>query len=86
MIMLDELPFRFVEHVGFKRFMETACPMFDMPSRKIIRANCLKMFLQKKTDLQEYFLSRCAGRVYITTYCWASIQNIKLYVHYCSLH
>ncbi|CAN1331812.1 Putative AC transposase [Linum perenne] len=77
MIMLDELPFRFVEHVGFKRLMEIACPMFDMPSRKTVRADCLKMFLQKKTNLQEYFLTKCAGRVCITTDCWTSIQNIN---------
>ncbi|CAN1848269.1 Putative AC transposase [Linum perenne] len=63
MIMLDELPFRFVEHVGFKRLMEIACPMFDMPSRKTVRADCLKMFLQR--------------RVCITTDCWTSIQNIN---------
>ncbi|CAN1331807.1 Putative AC transposase [Linum perenne] len=56
MIMLDELPFRFVEHVGFKRLMEIACP---------------------KTNLQEYFLTKCAGRVCITTDCWTSIQNIN---------
>ncbi|CAN1298326.1 Putative AC transposase [Linum perenne] len=36
MIMLDELPFQFVEHVGFKRLMETAWPMFDIPSRKTV--------------------------------------------------
>ncbi|CAN1317424.1 Putative AC transposase [Linum perenne] len=77
MIMLDELPFRFVEHVRFQRLMENACPMFDMPFRKIVQADCLKMFLQKKTNLQEYFLSRCAGRVYITTDCWTSIHNIN---------
>ncbi|CAN1142210.1 Putative AC transposase [Linum perenne] len=57
--------------------MEFACPMFDMPSRKTIWADCLKMFLEKKMKLQEYFLSTCAGRVCITTDCWTSIQNIN---------
>ncbi|CAN1851736.1 Zinc finger BED domain-containing protein DAYSLEEPER [Linum perenne] len=77
MIMLDELPFRFVEHVGFKRLMEAACSIFDMSSRKTVRADCLKMFLQKKTNLKEYFLSRCAGKVCITTNCLTSIMNIN---------
>ncbi|CAN0890029.1 hypothetical protein LINGRAHAP2_LOCUS16229 [Linum grandiflorum] len=31
MIIMDELPFTFVEHEGFQRFM-AACPMFTIPS------------------------------------------------------
>ncbi|CAN1148387.1 hypothetical protein LINPERPRIM_LOCUS38059 [Linum perenne] len=52
MIMLDELSFRFVEHVGFKRLMETACPMFDMPSRKTIRADCKRRRIGKSIFFQ----------------------------------
>ncbi|XP_017233495.1 zinc finger BED domain-containing protein RICESLEEPER 4-like [Daucus carota subsp. sativus] len=33
MIIIDELPFRFVEGEGFKDFMNTTQPLFKMPSR-----------------------------------------------------
>ncbi|CAN0881321.1 hypothetical protein LINGRAHAP2_LOCUS14170 [Linum grandiflorum] len=31
MIIIDELPFIFVEHQGFRRFMVFCCPMFIIP-------------------------------------------------------
>lgn len=33
MIIIDELPFRFVERQGFRRFMLVCCPSFKIPSR-----------------------------------------------------
>ncbi|MFQ6648415.1 hypothetical protein Gotur_021525 [Gossypium turneri] len=33
MILIDELPFKFVESEGFKKFMFVACPRFHIPSR-----------------------------------------------------
>ncbi|KAG8497237.1 hypothetical protein CXB51_008430 [Gossypium anomalum] len=33
MIVIDELPFKFVESEGFKKFMFVACPRFHIPSR-----------------------------------------------------
>lgn len=33
MIIIDELPFRFVEGQGFRRFILVACPRFQIPSR-----------------------------------------------------
>ncbi|CAN0885167.1 Putative AC transposase [Linum grandiflorum] len=41
MIILDELPFRFVEKEGFNGVMREACPMFKMSSRRTIREDCL---------------------------------------------
>ncbi|XP_017976624.1 PREDICTED: zinc finger BED domain-containing protein RICESLEEPER 3-like [Theobroma cacao] len=32
MIIRDELPFKFVERVGFKEFVATSCPRFIVPS------------------------------------------------------
>ncbi|XP_056695824.1 zinc finger BED domain-containing protein RICESLEEPER 1-like [Spinacia oleracea] len=43
MIILDELPFRFVEKVGFKYFMSIACPAFHMPSRMTIARDCYQL-------------------------------------------
>ncbi|CAN1132888.1 Putative AC transposase [Linum perenne] len=37
MITIDELPFRFVEYDGFRKFMIICCPDFRIPCRKTIR-------------------------------------------------
>ncbi|CAI0445974.1 unnamed protein product, partial [Linum tenue] len=36
MIIVDELPFRFVEYLGFKYFMSLACSRFYIPSRRTV--------------------------------------------------
>jgi len=33
MIIIDELPFRFVENAGFRPIMSVCCPSLNMPSR-----------------------------------------------------
>jgi hypothetical protein len=33
MVMVDEMPFRLVEGEGFKNFIKTVQPMFNVPSR-----------------------------------------------------
>ncbi|CAN0838432.1 hypothetical protein LINGRAHAP2_LOCUS2148 [Linum grandiflorum] len=50
MILLDELPFRFVKHEGFRRFMLCVCHMFKIPG---------SMFLESKVVLKEYFRTEC---------------------------
>ncbi|CAN0917964.1 Putative AC transposase [Linum grandiflorum] len=73
MIILDELPFRFVEKEGFRGVMKEASPLFKMPCRKTIRADCLRLFLDGIVNLKSFFKSNCIGRVSITTDCWTSI-------------
>ncbi|CAN1789421.1 Zinc finger BED domain-containing protein RICESLEEPER 2 [Linum perenne] len=77
MIIIDELPFRFVEHDGFTRFMIICCPDFRIPCRKTIRTECFKIFLLSKARLKEFFKNSCAGRVSITTDMWTSVQNLN---------
>ncbi|KAL0403928.1 UNVERIFIED_CONTAM: hypothetical protein Sradi_2033600 [Sesamum radiatum] len=36
MLVVDELPFKLVEHSGFRHFLSVACPMFAIPSRRTI--------------------------------------------------
>ncbi|KAF3670368.1 hypothetical protein T459_25457 [Capsicum annuum] len=40
MIIIDELPFSFVENEGFKKFMSKAQPLFWIPSRRTITRDC----------------------------------------------
>ncbi|CAN1145102.1 Putative AC transposase [Linum perenne] len=75
MIILDELPFIFVEKVEFVRFMKRCCPMFDIPGRKTIRTDCVKIFLERKDSLKSFFNSKGSGTISITTDCWTSLRN-----------
>ncbi|CAN0826992.1 Zinc finger BED domain-containing protein RICESLEEPER 2 [Linum grandiflorum] len=77
MIIIDELPFRFVEHDGFIRFMVVCCPQFKIPCRKTIRAECVRIYLHSKGRMKEFFADSCAGRVSITTDTWTSVQNFN---------
>nr|XP_016447961.1 PREDICTED: uncharacterized protein LOC107773024 [Nicotiana tabacum] len=40
MIVIDELPFSFVENEGFMKFMRKTQPLFRLPSRRTITRNC----------------------------------------------
>ncbi|CAN0887153.1 Putative AC transposase [Linum grandiflorum] len=53
MIILDELPFRFVEKEGFRGVMKETSPLFKMPCRKTIRADCLRLFLDAFKRLED---------------------------------
>ncbi|CAN1221315.1 Zinc finger BED domain-containing protein RICESLEEPER 2 [Linum grandiflorum] len=77
MIIIDELPFIFVEHQGFRRFMVICCPMFIIPSRRSIREDCFTLFLDGREKLKEFFKTTCDGRVSITTDGWTSVQNFN---------
>ena len=39
-VIVDELPFRFVDDKGFRNCMALACPRFCVPSRWIVARDC----------------------------------------------
>ncbi|KAK0572818.1 hypothetical protein LWI29_037735 [Acer saccharum] len=55
MLILDELPFRFVENWGFRRFCFELCPLFDLPSRRTIVRELYKLYIDEKMKLKKYF-------------------------------
>ncbi|CAN1185694.1 Putative AC9 transposase [Linum perenne] len=75
MIILDELPFRFVERLGFTRFMARCCSMFEIPGRRAIRDDCARLFLERKDSLKSLFHSKGMGRISVTTDCWTNLRN-----------
>ncbi|CAN1198778.1 Putative AC transposase [Linum perenne] len=77
MIIIDELPFMFVDHEGFIRFIRVCCPRFDIPCRVTIREDCFRLFIAGRVKLKEFFKNTCAGRVSITTDGWTSVQNFN---------
>ncbi|KAK3229746.1 hypothetical protein Dsin_001627 [Dipteronia sinensis] len=79
MLILDELPFRFVENRGFRRFCFELCPLFDLPSRRTIVRELYQLYIDEKMKLKKYF-SRSKVRVCLTIDTWTSIQNINYMV------
>ncbi|XP_074279075.1 zinc finger BED domain-containing protein RICESLEEPER 2-like [Silene latifolia] len=75
MIIIDELPFRTVEGEGFKGFCKDMNPQFVIPSRFTVARDCYQLYLEKRTQLQEFF-GNMSSRVCLTTYCWTSGQNL----------
>jgi hypothetical protein len=74
MIILDELPFFFVEGEGFKKFVAISCPRFHIPSRWSITKDCFDLYLLEKTKLKSYLRSN-SQRVCLTTDTWTSLQK-----------
>jgi len=74
MIILDELPFNFVENQGFKSFCQVMQPRFDIPSRLMIWRDCLKIYVDEKEKLKKALKDQ---RLCLTTNTWTSIQNIN---------
>ncbi|XP_022850866.1 zinc finger BED domain-containing protein RICESLEEPER 1-like [Olea europaea var. sylvestris] len=79
MIIVDELPFSFIEGVGFRKFMRYACPKFDIPSCRTVAMDILKLYSDEKEILKGKLISN-KHRVCLTTDCWTSIQNISYMV------
>lgn len=79
MLVLSEIPFRFVETEGFKEFCNVACPKFDIPSRITIAQDVYQMYVDEKKLLKST-LMKSSQRVSLTTNTWTSLQNINYMV------
>ena len=75
MIIVDELPFRFVEHDRFIEFMASVEPRFKVLSRVTVARDCLKLYIREKDSLRKDLMD--GQRVCLTTDTWTSIQNIN---------
>ena len=79
MIIVDELPFKFVEGQGFKYFCSLMEPRFHVPSRITVAKDCYETYLTEKRKLKS-FLKSCNSRVSLTTDSWTSVQQINYMV------
>ena len=82
-IIVDELPFRFVEHSGFIDFMAEVEPRFEVPSRVTVARDCLRLYIRENESLKKVLMA--GQRVCLTTDTWTSIQNLNyvyLTAHY----
>lgn len=77
MIVMDELPFSFVEKRGFRRFCLVAQPLFKVPCRKTLVKDFLKLYDESKKSLKADLAHH---RVCLTTDTWTSVQNFNYMV------
>ncbi|KAG5577586.1 hypothetical protein H5410_057720 [Solanum commersonii] len=55
MIIVDKLPFSFVEKEGFKNFMRVTVPQFHIPSRRTVTRDCYEVYLEERQLLKKVF-------------------------------
>ncbi|KAI3473651.1 hypothetical protein Pfo_030906 [Paulownia fortunei] len=83
-LVVDELPFKTVENLGFRHFLSVACPMFMIPSRRTLTRDIYNLYIDEKNKLKA-FIRNHSQRVCITTDTWTSIQKVNymcLTVHF----
>ncbi|KAG8633913.1 hypothetical protein MANES_18G145766v8 [Manihot esculenta] len=76
MIIVDELPFMFVEGEGFREWVEYTQPRFRIPSRWTVSRDCYDLYLEERKKLKIFF-QKTSQRVCITTDTWTSLQRIN---------
>ncbi|XP_038889356.1 zinc finger BED domain-containing protein RICESLEEPER 4-like [Benincasa hispida] len=83
MVIVDELPFKFVEGKGFKKSVDrltcASQPRFVVPSWFTVARDVLKLYVNEKKHLKDMFVNN-KYRVSLTTDCWTSGQNINYMV------
>ena len=77
MVILDELSFNLVEHIGFKNFIQSLRnpTEFKIPGRKAVQANCFKMVNGMRPKVKVYLCAPGNGKRTITTDIWTSNQT-----------
>ncbi|MBA0739488.1 hypothetical protein Gogos_012755 [Gossypium gossypioides] len=76
MIVIDELPFKFVEIEGFRKFMFVACPRFHIPSRTTITRDVYELYLYERVKIKQ-LLKSSYFRVCLTIDKWAFLQRVS---------
>ena len=76
MILVDELPLKFVEGLGFLHYSSVLEPRFCVPLRVTIAKDCYEIFISEKRKLKSY-LKKINARISLTTDTWTSIQQIN---------
>ncbi|KAI4331750.1 hypothetical protein L6164_016707 [Bauhinia variegata] len=74
-IIVDELPFKFVEGDGFKCYMIVVQPLFNVPSWVTVARDCFKLYCNEKK--LRHLLGLNLQHVSLTTDCWTSLQNLN---------
>ncbi|KAL4291714.1 hypothetical protein GQ457_14G013270 [Hibiscus cannabinus] len=73
MLIVDELPFSFVEREGFIEFCKALNPLFKLPSRTTATRYCYTLFIEQRNDHSGQFIGRAVEKCLIE---WG-LKNIK---------
>ncbi|XP_019244340.1 PREDICTED: zinc finger BED domain-containing protein RICESLEEPER 1-like [Nicotiana attenuata] len=76
MVIVDELPFSFVEKEGFIDFMKVAQPYFRIPSRSTVTRDCFDLFNKEKQKLKRFFIETKQGVCITINYMCVTAQWI----------
>ncbi|XP_048498157.1 zinc finger BED domain-containing protein RICESLEEPER 2-like [Beta vulgaris subsp. vulgaris] len=79
MVILHEYPLSIVDHIGFRRFINSLNPSFKITSRNTLKNDIMKMFGSEKASLKKLFDDH-VGRVAITSDMWTA-SNQKKRIH-----
>nr|GEW21889.1 zinc finger BED domain-containing protein RICESLEEPER 2 [Tanacetum cinerariifolium] len=71
LIVLGELPFKFVEHSTFIKYSKNLQPKFNLPSRHTISRDIAKFYIQEREKLVK-FLGNPNHTIHLTTDTWTS--------------
>ncbi|CAN1199844.1 Zinc finger BED domain-containing protein RICESLEEPER 2 [Linum perenne] len=77
MLIVDRLPYTFLEQLGFKRLMSFACPDLKMPSEETVTADSHQLFINEKEKMKQHLKDNCAGRVSLTVDRWKSLHETE---------
>ena len=59
MLIVDELPFKFVQREGFKKSLAAAYPSFKLPSRWTLTRDCYDVYINERQSLKKFFKDHC---------------------------
>jgi hypothetical protein len=76
MIVVDELPFKFVEGEGFLYFMSVVQPKLTIPKRMTVARDCWDLYTSEKLKLKSVF-NKTNQSICLTTDCWTYVQNMS---------
>ena len=76
MIIIDELPFKFLKGEGFKELIAVLCLRFRIPLRWMVTWDYFQLYLDERLKLKN-FLKNSKQRICITIDSWTSIQRMN---------
>ena len=76
MIIVDELPFKFVEGEGFRDLFAVACLRFHIPSKRTVTRDCYDLYVSERDKLKS-FIKQTYQSVCLTTNMWTFIQRVN---------
>lgn len=74
MIMIDKLPFKFVEYEGFRKYSHNLYSTFTIPSSVEVAADCFKLFVEERKKLKSLIKGR---RLCLSIGIWSCVYGFN---------